>query len=263
MQGFHNAGPAALKIRGLRKQFGSVVAVDGLDLSVPSGALFGFLGPNGAGKSTTLACITGLLEPTSGEISLLGKPLDSGDVGLKRRVGVMPSNLALFDHLYAPEFLLFQASLFGLSAREAEKRVSELLQALELTGASGRRLADFSSGMRKKVAFAAAVIHSPEILFLDEPFESIDPAGVAMMKRWLREFVANGRTVVLTTHVLDTVERLCDRVAILNSGRLAWQGSMSSLRDGGSFEWQGRSFISIEDLFLAIVGHSDVTPGWL
>src|SRR5579884_2072488 len=218
--------PAAVAVRGLLKTFGDVVAVDDLNLQVPAGVLFGFLGPNGAGKTTTIACMTGLQEPTTGNIELLGCRFHSSSVALKRRIGVMPQNLALFDHLCAPEFLLFQASMFGLDAGEAEKRVTELLDALELSHALRRRLADFSSGMRKKVAFAAAVVHSPEILFLDEPFESIDPNGVATLKRWLREFVSSGRTVFVTTHVLDTVERFCDRAAILNAGRLAWEGDL-------------------------------------
>src|SRR5207237_4172734 len=135
--------------------------------------------------------------------------------------------------LYAHEFLAFNARIFGLDEPTTQQRVEELLEAMELTASRHKRLADFSTGMRKKVAFAAAIIHRPEILFLDEPFESIDPAGVAMLKDWLRRFVARGRTVFMTTHVLETVERLCDDVAIIKAGRLAWRGEVGQLAEGG------------------------------
>src|SRR5580692_13120339 len=192
--------------------------------------MFGFLGPNGSGKSTTIGCLTGLLDPTAGEIRILGEPFHDGAVSLKRRMGVMPESLGLFDALYAHEFLFFQARMFGLDEETARRRVSELLDAMELGGAGKKRLSEFSAGMRKRVAFAAAVIHSPELLFLDEPFESIDPAGVALIKQWLRRFAGQGRTVFITTHVLDTVERLCHDVAIITKpGRLVWSGDITTL----------------------------------
>jgi ABC-2 type transport system ATP-binding protein len=254
---------AALQVRGLTKRFGDLLAVHDLDLRVPVGCIFGFLGPNGAGKTTTINCLTGLMDASSGTIELLGERFHSDAVEVKRRIGVMPQSLALFDHLTAPEFLLFQASMFSVAVEEAKRRVTELMEALELADATRRRLADLSTGMRKKVAFAAAVIHSPELLFLDEPFESIDPNGAAMMKRWLRQFTSSGRTVFLTSHVLDTVERLCDEAAIINAGELAWQGKLTQLRESRRVEWQGRSYGSMESLFLDIVGHSDATPAWL
>src|SRR5215510_5861160 len=168
--------PAAISIENLTKRYGETLAIDQLSLDVPAGRLFGFLGPNGAGKSTTIGCLTGLIDPTSGAINLLGERFTSDSVGLKRRIGVMPEGLALFDHLYAHEFLTFSARMYQLDERTVRQRVEELLTALELTSTYRKRLAEFSTGMRKKVAFAAAIIHRPEILFLDEPFESIDPA---------------------------------------------------------------------------------------
>lgn len=253
----------AIRIEGLTKRFGDLAAVDHLSLTVPTGSMFGFLGPNGAGKSTTIGCLTGLLDPTSGRIELLGKKFDSDSSDLKRRIGVMPEGLGLFDHLYAHEFLAFNARMFGLAEATVRQRVEELLVAMDLASATHKRLAEYSTGMRKKVAFAAAIIHRPEILFLDEPFESIDPAGVAMLKDWLRRFVAGGRTVFMTTHVLETVERLCDEVAIINHGKIAWQGDVAKLMTGGKLECDGRQFDTLEALFLHLVGERHGELGWL
>ncbi len=257
------AWESAIAIENLTKRYGEVIAVDRLSLGVPAGRLFGFLGPNGAGKSTTIGCLTGLIDPSSGMIRLLGEPFTADAVELKRRIGVMPEGLALFDHLYAHEFLTFNARMFGLDEPTVRQRVEELITVLDLTSVYRKRLADYSTGMRKKVAFAAAIIHRPEILFLDEPFESIDPAGVAMLKDWLRRFVAGGRTVFMTTHVLETVERLCDDVAIINGGRLAWRGDVSRLAAGGALEHQGRQFNTLEALFLHLVGEKYGRLEWL
>jgi ABC-2 type transport system ATP-binding protein len=255
--------PIAIKIENLTKRYGETLAVDRLSLDVPAGSLFGFLGPNGAGKSTTIGCLTGLIDPTSGEISLLGERFSADSVELKRRIGVMPEGLALFDHLYAHEFLAFSARMFQLDEHTVRQRVEELLTVLDLTSSYRKRLAEFSTGMRKKVAFAAAIIHRPEILFLDEPFESIDPAGVAMLKDWLRRFVAGGRTVFMTTHVLETVERLCDDVAIIKSGNVAWRGDVAHLASGGKLECDGQQFNTLEALFLSLVGEKYGKLEWL
>lgn len=254
---------AAVRIENLTKRYGELAAVDNLSLTVPTGRMFGFLGPNGAGKSTTIGCLTGLIDPTSGRIELLGEEFTSDSISLKQRIGVMPEGLALFDHLYAHEFLSFNARMYGLDEATVKQRVEELLTVMDLTSATRKRLADFSTGMRKKVAFAAAIIHRPEILFLDEPFESIDPAGVAMLKDWLRRFVAGGRTVFMTTHVLETVERLCDDVAIINSGKIAWRGDVGKLSGGGKLEHEGHQFDTLEALFLHLVGERRTELGWL
>ncbi len=257
------ARPLAIKIEGLTKKYGDLTAVDNLSLSIRTGRLFGFLGPNGAGKSTTIGCLTGLLDPTSGQITLLDEKLTYDSVELKRRIGIMPEGLALFDQLYAHEFLAFNARMFGLDEPTVRKRVEELLEVMELKQVLNKRLAEFSTGMRKKVAFAAAIIHRPEILFLDEPFESIDPTSVAMLKDWLRRFVAQGRTVFMTTHVLETVERLCDEVAIINAGRLAWRGEVGQLASGGTIEFDGHRFNTLEALFLHLVGEQRGQLAWL
>jgi ABC-2 type transport system ATP-binding protein len=255
--------PIAISIKNLTKRYGDTLAVDELSLEVPAGRLFGFLGPNGAGKSTTIGCLTGLIDPTAGAIHLLGERFTADSVELKRRIGVMPEGLALFDHLYAHEFLAFSGRMSRLDERVVRQRVEELLNALDLTSTYRKRLAEFSTGMRKKVAFAAAIIHRPEILFLDEPFESIDPAGVAMLKDWLRSFVAGGRTVFMTTHVLETVERLCDDVAIIKSGRVAWRGDVGQLANGGKLECDGRRFDTLEALFLHLAGEKHGRLDWL
>lgn len=250
----------AIELHALTKLYGKVVAVDGLSLAVAPGRIFGFLGPNGAGKSTTIGCMTGLLEPTSGTVTLLGEPFKSNSVELKRKIGVMPEGLALFDQLRAQEFLKFQARMFGLSENLTMERVRELLRALEIPENGKKILSEFSTGMRKKVAFAAAVIHAPKILFLDEPFESIDPSAVAMLKDWLRRFASQGGTVFMTSHVLDTVERLCDEVAIIKDGRLAWQARILGDEE---LVYNGEKFESLEEVFLRVVGRQDRSLDWL
>jgi len=254
----------AIEISHLTKTYGQTLAVADLSLTVPAGTLFGFLGPNGSGKSTTIGCLTGLLDPTAGEIRILGEPFRDGAVSLKQRMGVMPESLGLFDALYAHEFLFFQARMFGLDEETARRRVNELLAAMELADTGKKRLSEFSAGMRKRVAFAAAVIHSPELLFLDEPFESIDPAGVASIKQWLHKITAQGRTIFLTTHVLETVERLCRQVAIVTRpGKLVWQGDITSLDRDGVLVHDGREFRTLEQLFLHLTGERYAELDWL
>src|SRR5437660_894307 len=218
----------AIRLTNVVKKYGTTLAVENLSLAVRAGSMFGFLGPNGSGKSTTIGCMTGLLDQTSGTIELFGERFTASSADLKRRIGVMPETLGLFEPLYAHEFLAFVARMFGLDESTTRRRVTEILEALELTDTS-KTLSEYSTGMRKRVAFAAAVIHKPEVLFLDEPFESIDPAGVALMKQWLRRFTDQGRTVFITSHVLETVERLCTEVAIVTRpGQLVWHGDISS-----------------------------------
>jgi ABC-2 type transport system ATP-binding protein len=244
----------AIKVNRLVKRYGKTVAVEDLSFSVRAGTMFGFLGPNGSGKSTTIGCTTGLLDPTSGDVELLGQRFTASSADLKRRIGVMPETLGLFEPLYAHEFLAFVARMFGLDEPTTRRRVKEMLDALELTDTS-KTLSEYSTGMRKRVAFAAALIHQPEVMFLDEPFESIDPAGVALMKQWLRKFTAEGRTVFITSHVLETVERLCEEVAIITRpGKLVWQGDIRALHNQGAIEHDGQQFRALEPLFLHLTG---------
>ena len=249
---------AAIRVDSLVKSYRATPVVDGLSLAVPAGAIFGFLGPNGSGKSTTMGCMTGLLTPDSGQVDILGERFTGGEIELKRRIGVMPETLGLFEPLYAHEYLAFVARMFSIEEATARRRVTELLKALDLTDAS-KRISEYSAGMRKRVAFAAAVIHSPDILFLDEPFESIDPAGTALMKGWLRQFANRGRTVFITSHVLETVERICSEVAIVVApGKLVWRGNAS-----GALHHDGADFDSLEDLFLHLTGQRQARLEWL
>lgn len=255
--------PETIQVTGLSKRFGDFSAVDNISLRVKAGQMFGFLGPNGAGKSTTLGCLTGLLDPTEGSIRLLGEDFNSDSVSLKHRIGVMPEGGALFEQLYAEEFLAFQAGMYGVNRETTQHRIEQLLSSLELP-ARNKRIAQFSTGMKKKTAFAAAIIHNPEVLFLDEPFESIDPAGVAMMKRWLREFVSQGKTVFLTSHVLETVEKLCDEVAIMVAGKIAWVGGLKNSPEGHlALTHNGRTYQSLEELFLRLAGQKSQNLNWL
>jgi ABC-2 type transport system ATP-binding protein len=255
-------GPA-FTIEHLTKRYGTLPAVTDLCLRVSRGRLVGFLGPNGAGKSTTLGCLAGLVEPTGGTITLLGERLTGDCTELKRRDGVMPERLALFDYLTAGEFLTFNARMYGLDSATVRRRVDELIDVLDLSSALRRPLVEYSAGMRKKVAFAAAIIHGPELLLLDEPFAGIDPSSAAMLKTWLRQFAAQARTVFLTSHALETVERLCDEVAIIRAGSLVWQGDVGSLTAGGGIACNGSGFDSLESLYLNLIGAHGGRLDWL
>jgi ABC-2 type transport system ATP-binding protein len=252
----------AIMAEHLSKRYGDLLALDDLCLEIAPGSLFGFLGPNGAGKSTTLNCLTGLADPTRGDVHLLGKPITRRSCDIKRRIGVVPEGLALFDQLRADEFLAFNARMFGLDEPTLRSRVEELLNAFGLTSACGRPLAEFSEGMRKKIAFAAAILHRPEVLFLDEPFSGMDPTSVSMVKTWLRRFTARGGTIFLTSHALDTVERLCDRVAIISDGRLVWHGDIRRFASGGWVTHDGSTFATLESLFLHVTGEHSADLTW-
>ena len=238
----------ALETHGLRKVFGDLVAVDGIDLVVSRGSFFGFLGPNGAGKSTTIKCLTGLMRPTAGTFRILGLDPAADPVTVKKRIGVVPENLALFDRLTGAEMLSFVGQVHGLTADTVRARAGDLLALMDLAGASGDMVADYSHGMRKKLALAVALLPAPRLLFLDEPFEGIDAVASRQIKELLSRFVEGGGTIFLTSHILEIVERLCDSVAVIHKGRLVAQGRLSDL--GAGAESDG----SLETLFLELVG---------
>lgn len=236
----------AVAVRDLRKLYGNRPAVDGLTLTVPRGCFFGFLGPNGAGKTTTIKMLMGLIPPTSGEIELFGMPLEGHDVEIKQRIGLVPDESLLFDQLTGQEFCEFVGRMYGLARPVARERALELLALFELDHQQRKLIGEYSKGMRKRVAMAAALIHRPELFLMDEPFEGVDAVGARLMKDILLEQVAHGATIFLTSHVLEVVERLCDRVAIIHDGRLAVDDSMDNLRSGGSE--------TLEDIFVRTVG---------
>src|SRR6267143_987802 len=220
----------AIAIRDLHKVYGSKAAVDGLSLSVPRGCFFGFLGPNGAGKSTTIRMLTGLIPPNSGSIELLGMPMPAAGLEIKKRIGLVPDESLLFDRLTGSEFLEFVGRMYGLARPVARERARALLGLFELEENSRKLIAEYSKGMRKRVAMAASLIHHPELFLMDEPFEGVDAVGARLMKDILQDQVRHGATIFLTSHVLEVVERLCDRVAIIHEGRLVAEGTMQGLR---------------------------------
>jgi ABC-2 type transport system ATP-binding protein len=238
----------ALQTSGLRKVFGDLVAVDSIDLAVPRGSFYGFLGPNGAGKSTTIKCLTGLLQPTAGSCRILDMDPFADPISVKRQVGVMPEDLALFDRLSGAETLAFVGRVHGLDKASVRARSAELIELMDLKSAAADLVADYSHGMRKKISLAAALLPGPRLLFLDEPFEGIDAIASRQIKDLLTHYVRGGGTVFLTSHVLEIVERLCDHIGIINKGRMVAQGSLAELRAGAA---TGQS---LEELFLTIVG---------
>lgn len=250
-------GNAAIQTHGLTRRFGELTAVDGVSFSVAPGQFFGFLGPNGAGKSTTIKMLTGLLEPTAGTVEILGRPFSAAALDLKRQIGVVPEGMALFGRLTAPEYLRFVGRMYGLDRKTAEERTAELLDFMQLAGDSRKLVTDFSHGMQKKLALAAAVIHAPRVLFLDEPFEGVDAVAAGMLKTMLQGMIARGATIFLTTHVLEIVERLCSHVAIIHQGRLVANGSLEELRAGVASSLPGAESsqrLTLEQIFLSIVG---------
>ena len=217
----------AVETHSLTRSFGAQVAVDGIDLRVPRGSFYGFLGENGAGKSTTISMLTGVLEPTSGSMRVLGQ---APGLSSKRRIGVVPDGLLLFDRLTGREHLVLIGRLFSLSRSEAARRADELLERMDLSQDGKKLIGDYSFGMRKKVALAAALIHGPDLLFLDEPFEGVDAVAKASLTALLADLVERRRlTVFLTSHVLEVVERLCDAVGVIHRGRLVAQGSLADV----------------------------------
>jgi ABC-2 type transport system ATP-binding protein len=262
---------AAIVTTALTRRFGDFTAVDEVNLTVAQGQFFGFLGPNGAGKSTTIKMLTGLLAPTSGSIRILGEDLGEKSAEIKRQIGVVPEGMALFTRLTANEYLRFVGRMYGLDKATTLERTRELLEFMHLADEPKKLIADFSHGMQKKLALAAAVIHGPKVLFLDEPFEGVDAVASGTLKIMLQRMIARGATIFLTSHVLEIVERLCTHVAIIHKGKLVAQGSLEELRAGAgrlSAASQAASSAlhaepgnqSLEQIFLEIVGASGETP---
>jgi ABC-2 type transport system ATP-binding protein len=222
----------AVSTRNLTRRFGSFTAVDDVSFSVAPGQFFGFLGPNGAGKSTTIKMLTGLLAPTSGQVELLGLDFAAHPLEIKRQIGVVPEGLALFGRLTASEYLRFVGRMYGLDRETVNRRTEELLEFMNLANEPKKLVTDFSHGMQKKLALAAAVIHGPRVLFLDEPFEGVDAIAAGTLKAMLQRMTERGATIFLTSHVLEIVERLCSHVAIIHKGRLVANGPLDELREG-------------------------------
>lgn len=242
-----DAAPAgvAVRIRGLWKSFGERVAVSGIDLDLPAGRFIGLVGPNGAGKTTTLSMVTGLLRPDAGEVWIAGRDVWRDPVDVKSRIGVLPEGLRLFERLSGRELLTYLGRLRGLPPAEVDRRADQLLDVLDLSGAQSKLVVDYSTGMRKKIGLASALLHNPEVLFLDEPFEGVDPVSAQTIRGVLERYTASGATVVFSSHVMELVESLCDWIAVLASGRIRAHGTLAEVR--GDAE-------SLQSAFLSLVG---------
>ena len=234
----------AMEFSGLFKQFGENVAVDHIDLTVPRGSFFGLVGPNGAGKTTSLSMAVGLLRPDGGTVRIFGHDVWSDPVKAKTLIGVLPDGMALPDRLTGREILLYLGLLRGMPREVVEQRANELLEVLELDVADKTVVVDYSTGMRKKITLATALMHSPKLLVLDEPFEAVDPVSAGTIRNILNRFVGSGGSVIFSSHVMALVERLCDHVAVIAKGRVEASGTLDAVRDGQS----------LEDAFVHIVG---------
>ncbi len=245
------AAPPAIQTETLTRRFGELTAVDRLNLTIQRGVIFGFLGPNGAGKSTTINMLVSLLPPTTGTATVAGFDIQKQPLEVKRRIGVVPEGMNLYDRLTASEQIELVGRLHGLSSAEIEQRIPPLLDVLELEDAIDKMILDYSHGMQKKTMLACALIHAPEILFLDEPFEGIDPISTRAIKEILRDMVdRRGTTIFFSTHVMELAERFCDRVGIINKGQLAGIGSIPELRHRAGLPEDA----PLEDVFIRTVG---------
>lgn len=245
----------AIEIRGLTKAFGQKVAVDRINLDIPSGSFYGLVGRNGAGKTTTISMVTGMLMPSEGAAYVRGIDMWADPLKAKAHLGVLPDGVHLFDKLTGEQLITYSGYLHGIDKETVASRVKDLLAAMDLTDAAGRAVADYSAGMTKKIALAAALVHAPSVLILDEPFEAVDPVSAANIQDILRGFVASGGTVIISSHVMDLVQRLCDHVAVMDSGRILAAGTVDEVRAG----------MSLEERFVQLVGGRTSSEGlsWL
>lgn len=249
------AQPSALAIRGLVKIFGNLVAVANLNLDIPKGSFYGFVGPNGAGKTTTLNMATGLLTPDQGTAYVNGIDVWKDDSAARAQLGVMPDGMRLLDRLSGPDFLVHVGMLRGLDRETARQRAHQLLDTLDLTDAGKKLISDYSAGMTKKISLAAALIHAPSLLVLDEPFEAVDPVSAANIRQILQDFTSRGGTVILSSHVMATVQQLCTHVAVINHGQVLASGTTEEVAAG----------TSLDERFAQLVGgvHTSEGLSWL
>jgi ABC-2 type transport system ATP-binding protein len=238
-----------IRLSGLTKRFGKFTAVDGIDLAVPRGELFGLLGPNGAGKTTTLRMIAGILRPTHGEVLVGGVDIQRHPLEAKARLGYIPDRPFVYDKLTAGEFLRFAAALYGQQGAMVERRIEELLEFFELTPWKHELTETYSHGMRQKLIISGALVHRPDVIVVDEPMVGLDPKSARLLKDLFRQFVDRGGTVLMSTHTLEVAEVMCDRIAILYRGKIAAEGTMDDLRQQTASE-----SMNLEDLFLKLTG---------
>jgi len=241
----------AVVTQNLVRTFGQKVAVNNLNLMVQPGEFFGFLGPNGAGKSTTIKMMVGLLRPSSGNVWVAGVDVWKEPIRARSLMGVLPEYLNLYERLNGREFITFAGHMYGVPDADVRRRTEELLHVLGLTNDADKLIVDYSVGMRKKVALAAAILHRPQVLFLDEPFEGIDPVSSRVIRDILHDLTKRGTTIFFSSHIMEVVERLCTRVGIINQGMLVAEGTLQELRERASGD---NKDATLEDIFLNVVG---------
>lgn len=246
----------AVVVRNLVRTFDKKVAVNNLNLAVRKGEFFGFLGPNGAGKSTTIKMMVGLLRPTAGNIWIKGIDVWQDPLRTRALMGVLPEYLNLYERLSGREFVIFSGHMYGVAEADIQRRTEELLHILDLSKDADNLIVDYSVGMRKKIALAAAIIHRPQVLFLDEPFEGIDPVSSRAIRNILHDLTQSGTTIFFSSHIMEIVQRLCTRVGIINQGILVAEGSLQELRERAS-NTGGAKDASLEDIFLNVIGVHD------
>ena len=249
------AAAPALAIRGLAKRFGPKIAVNGISLDVPAGSFYGLVGPNGAGKTTLLSLATGLLRPDHGQVWVHGTDVWARPLDAKRMMGILPDGVRLFDRLTGEQLVTYAGLLRGMDRDTVASRTKDLLTAMDLSADAGKLVVDYSAGMTKKIALASAMIHAPRLLVLDEPFEAVDPVSAANIRDILAGYVSSGGTVIVSSHVMDLVQRMCDHVAVVAAGNLLAAGTVDEVRGDSS----------LEDRFVSLVGGRTHSEGleWL
>jgi ABC-2 type transport system ATP-binding protein len=248
-----STGEPAVKLRNVAKRYVDIVAVDYIDLDVKYGEILGLLGPNGSGKSTTLKIILGLIKPDSGSVNVLGINAEDDSVAVKRQVGYVPESPRLYEFLTGLEYLDFVGDIYGMTVSEKKARIEEYLEALELEGREGDMISSYSQGMKQKTVLISAFLHKPKLLLLDEPLSGLDPRSARIVKDLLRELKSQGVTTILSTHILEIAQAMCDRIAIMYEGRLLALGNMKELRQKARLPGS-----DLEDIFLKLTGTEDV-----
>ena len=244
---------AAVELKSVVKRYGKILAVDNVDLNIEPGEIFGFLGPNGSGKSTTLKMLLRLVEPDGGSVNVLGINVQKDAVAVKRQVGYVPESPRLYEFLTGIEYLDFIGDVYGMKTEEKRERINEYLKALDLEGREGDMISSYSQGMKQKVALISALLHRSKLLILDEPLNGLDPKSARIVKDLLHELKAQGVTTLMSTHVLEIAQAICDRVAIMYQGRLLALGNIDELRQKASMPGSG-----LEDIFLKLTGAGDI-----
>ncbi len=249
------SSPYAVELKNVTKRYNEILAVNNINLTIPTGEIFALLGPNGSGKSTTLKMLLGLLQPTQGSVNVLGIDVQKNPVEVKRQVGYVPESPDVYEFLTGLEYLDFIADIYGIPNAEKKQRVTEYLKALQLEGREGDMINSYSDGMKKKISLISAFIHKPKFLILDEPLNALDPRSARIVKDYLQSLKAQGVTTILSTHVLEIAEAVCDRIGIMYQGNILALGTMTELRQMSKMESSG-----LEDIFLKLTGTGDLKP---